>query len=61
MLSSLGGVELLFPILEQVDSPLKQFTGQNQSKVTDGGWESNLSSLFNSKLNSLILDILSVL
>ena len=57
MLSSLGGVELLFPLLEQVDSPLKVHEpAQGKSKTASdidqllpGG---GLTSVFNG--NSMI-------
>ena len=32
VLGSIGGVELLFPILEQVHIPLKRFSGQGHSE-----------------------------
>ena len=36
VLGSIGGVELLFPILEQVHIPLKKFNGRDSSAEEAG-------------------------
>lgn len=50
-MSSLGGVELLFPLLEQVDIPLKVHGGEGGGRRSDGIDElltgGSLASIFN--------------
>ena len=52
VLTSIGGVELLFPILEQVDKPLKELGGvQSTTEEDDIFSDQELTSVFNSTVD----------